>query len=78
MECQDTGVRGQVALYEFAPITEPLAEAIYSRPSLKQLKTLARADGWKPLRHWAFHRVKDQTIALPELQRITWRLDFAS
>ncbi len=78
VECQDTGVRGQIALYEFAPITEPLAEAIHQRPSLKQLKQLSQADGWKPLRHWAFHRVQDQTIALPELQRITWRLDFAS
>ena len=76
LECQESGVRGRIAIYEFAAITEPIAEAISNRQSLIQLRATASEQGWKPLRQIAFQRVADGTISLSELQRITWRLDF--
>ncbi|MCS1410845.1 MAG: putative type II secretion system protein HxcR [Verrucomicrobia subdivision 3 bacterium] len=77
VECQQTGIKGRIAIYEFAPIDESLAEAIYSRASLTQLRRAAKSMGWKPLRQLAFHRIQDGTISLAELQRVTWRLDFS-
>ena len=77
VECQETGVKGRLAIYEFAAITESLAEAIYDRKGLIHLRKIAREFGWQPLRNIAFQRVFDGTLSLPELQRVTWRLDFA-
>ena len=77
IECQETGVKGRLAIYEFAPITEALAEAIYERKGLIQLRKTASNHGWKPLRNIAFRRIQDGSLSLLELQRVTWRLDFA-
>ncbi len=77
VECRQTGVKGQIALYEFTPIDETLAEAIHDRQSLAQLRKAAKDNGWRPLRQTAFHRVQDGTISLADLQRVTWRLNFS-
>ena len=75
VECRQTSVKGQIALYEFAVIDETMAEAIHARASLAQLRKAAKANGWRTLRQIAFHRVQDGTISLSELQRVTWRID---
>ena len=77
VECQDIGVKGRLAIYEFAPIDETLAEAIHTRKGLIQIKQIASDLGWRPLRKIAFQRVQDGTLSLRELQRVTWRLDFS-
>ena len=75
IECRQTGVKGQIALYEFAVIDEITTEAIHNQASLAQLRKAAKATGWRPLRQIAFHRVQDGTLSLSELQRVTWNLD---
>lgn len=75
VECRQTGVKGQIALYEFAVINEATAEAVHDRASLAQLRKAAKANGWRPLRQIAFRRVQDGTISLSELQRVTWKID---
>lgn len=75
IECRQTGVKGQIALYEFAIINEITTEAIHAQASLAQLRKTAKTNGWRPLRQIAFHRVQDGTISLSELQRVTWNLD---
>ena len=75
VECRQTGVKGQIALYEFAVINETTTEAIHDRASLAQLRKAAKATDWRPLRQIAFHRVQDGTISLSELQRVTWKID---
>ena len=77
VECQETGVKGRLAIYEFAPIDESLADAIYQRASLLQLRQTALQTGWQSLRTVAFQHVLGENLSLPELQRITWKLDFA-
>ncbi len=77
VECQGIGVKGRMAIYEFAPIDETLAEAIHTRKGLIQIKQIAAELGWQPLRRIAFKRVQDGTLSLKELQRVTWRLDFS-
>ena len=77
VECQNTGVKGRLALYEFASINELLAEKIYQRAGLVELRSSATQLGWRSLRDVAFHRVQEGTLSLTELQRITWKLDFA-
>jgi type II secretory ATPase GspE/PulE/Tfp pilus assembly ATPase PilB-like protein len=77
IECQNKGVKGRLAIYEFAPITELLAEAIYEKKGLIQLRKMASNQGWQPLRKIAFQRIQDGSLSLAELQRVTWRLDFA-
>lgn len=75
VECRQTGVKGQIALYEFAVINEATAEAVHERASLAQLRKAAKANGWRPLRQIAFRRVQDGIISLSELQRVTWKID---
>lgn len=77
VECQESGVKGRLAIYEFAPIDESLAHAIYQRTSLLQLRQTALKIGWQSLRTVAFQHVLGENLSLLELQRITWRLDFA-
>ena len=77
VECQEKGMKGRMAIYEFAAINESLAEAINQQVGLIQLRKIAIEQGWKPLRQEAFQRVQDGTLSLAELQRVTWRLDFA-
>ena len=75
VECRQTGVKGQIALYEFAVINETTTEAIHDQASLAQLRKTTKTTGWRPLRQIAFHRVQDGTISLSELQRVTWKID---
>ncbi len=77
LECQGTGSRGRIAIYEMAAVDEPFAEAIHDGASVGTLRQAAGANGWIPMRQAAFHRVQDGSITLGELKQLTWRLDFS-
>ncbi|MDG1891792.1 MAG: GspE/PulE family protein [Verrucomicrobiota bacterium] len=76
-DCGQRGYRGRVAIYEFFPMNDALAESIAKGMTEIGLKQEARRFGWRSLRESAFQKIQDGEIGLDELRRVTWRLSTA-
>ncbi len=71
MECNDTGYRGRVALYEVMPITEDIKDAILQGASVNEMKELGRKHGMKTLREAGLQKIREGMTTIPEIMRVT-------
>jgi len=71
MECNDTGYRGRVALYEVMAITDAMKDGILQGAQAGELKELARKNGMKTLREAGLQKIRDGMTSIPEVMRVT-------
>lgn len=71
MECNDTGYRGRVALYEVMPITEDIKDAILQGASVNEMKELGRKHGMKTLREAGLQKIREGMTTIPEIMRVS-------
>ncbi len=70
-ECNFTGLKGRVALYEMMLMTQPLRDLIARHPSIDDIRQLAKEEGMMPLRQAGLRRVLDGMTTVEEVLRVT-------
>jgi type IV pilus assembly protein PilB len=70
-ECNFTGVKGRVALYEVMPVTPDLKDMILKGASTSELRALAQTQGMSSLRQSGLRKVLDGTTTMEEVLRVT-------
>lgn len=70
--CNDTGYRGRVALYEVMPIGEEIKELILEGASALEIKKKAIASGMKTLRMSGLTKLKEGLTSVEEILRSTF------
>ena len=71
LECRMTGYRGRAGLYELLNVTEAARAAIHPVPDIARLRTLALADGLRPLRMAGTIKVAEGLTTIEEVLRAT-------
>lgn len=72
-DCNGTGYRGRIALFEFLPIGEELEEAIASEAGTIRIRRLAEESGFKSLQHSARPLITKGVTTPEEVLRATIR-----
>jgi type IV pilus assembly protein PilB len=72
-ECNFSGFRGRVAIYEVLPFGESLKELVFERASAAAIKKEACALGMKTLRESGIAKVRSGITTLEEVFRVTER-----
>ncbi len=70
-ECDDTGYRGRVAIYEIMPITNRIKDLITAKAASHEIFTEAEREGVESLRRAGIKKVIDGITSLDELLRVT-------
>lgn len=70
--CNDTGYRGRVALYEVMPVREDIRELILEGASATEIKKKAVAGGMKTLRMSGLTKLKEGVTTVDEILRSTF------
>ena len=70
-ECNNTGYRGRIAIYEIMMITEEIREFIQNSASANELKREAIRQGMKTLRMSALTKLREGVTTLEEVVRNT-------
>lgn len=70
--CNDTGYRGRIALYEVMPIGEEIKELILEGASALEIKKKAIASGMKTLRMSGLTKLKEGLTSVEEILRSTF------
>ncbi|MCC6234832.1 MAG: type II/IV secretion system protein [Verrucomicrobiales bacterium] len=73
-QCGQRGYRGRLAIYEFFPISDTIADLIVPAVKTGTLRQAARAEGWRSLREMGWIKVQEGSIAVSEQRRLTHRL----
>jgi type IV pilus assembly protein PilB len=71
VECNNTGYRGRVGIYEVMPITAPVRDLILDRGSTSDIKKQAMADGMQSLRMDALWKLKKGITTAEEVLKET-------
>jgi general secretion pathway protein E len=74
-QCQGTGYRGRVGIYEFVNVTLELQEAILRRVSTAQLVDIARRHGYRNLREDGLIKAWRGVTSVDEVLRVTGTAD---
>ena len=74
-ECNDTGYRGRVALYEIMILSERLKEMVIEGASTSRLKKQAILDGMRSLRQTGIQKIKERLTTIEEVLTTTVRDD---
>ncbi len=69
--CNFTGMKGRVAIYEVMPITEELRNGILRSAPTAELREIAQSQGMKTLRQSGLLKVLDGTTTIEEILRVT-------
>jgi type IV pilus assembly protein PilB len=69
--CNNTGMRGRVAIYEVMPISETLRDMILEEASTAELREQAQKEGMKTLRQAGLAKVVEGVTTLEEVLRVT-------
>ena len=69
--CNFTGMKGRVALYEVMPITDEVRDLILHNAPASELGAAARKQGMKSLRQAGLMKVLDGTTTLEEVLKVT-------
>ena len=72
-ECNQTGYKGRVGVYELLVMNETLREAVRSTAQVSQVKMLARASGMKTMREDGLDKVVAGLTTLDEILRVVPR-----
>ncbi len=75
IECENTGYRGRVAVYEFFLMNDEIADLITPGVKASALRQAAMKAGWHPLRWHGWPRVQSGLISIEELQRISGHIN---
>ncbi|VAW35060.1 Type IV fimbrial assembly, ATPase PilB [hydrothermal vent metagenome] len=70
-DCNGTGYKGRIALYEVMPFTETLKELVLNGASSSELKKQAIVEGMQSLRMSGLSKVEDGTTTLEEILKAT-------
>ncbi|MBC3885802.1 GspE/PulE family protein [Undibacterium griseum] len=70
-QCQQTGYRGRVGIYEFVEVTTALQAAIVQRMPAHELTQLARRDGYRNLREDGLIKARNGMTTIDEVMRVT-------
>ncbi|MBV8122316.1 MAG: Flp pilus assembly complex ATPase component TadA [Alphaproteobacteria bacterium] len=70
-ECQDTGYRGRVGIYEMVEVVEPLQEAILHRLPVHEVVEIARSAGVRSLRQDGLVKAAAGVTSVDEVMRVT-------
>ena len=71
VECNNTGYRGRVGVYEVMPITAAVRDLILDRGSTSEIKKRAMADGMQTLRMDALYKLKKGVTTAEEVLKET-------
>lgn len=71
--CNDTGYRGRVALYEVMPIGEQIRELILQGASSDEVKKMAISQGMKTLRMSGLGKIKEGSTTVEEVVNSTFK-----
>ena len=70
-DCNNTGYKGRIALYEVMPMTEELKSAVVDGANTIELKKLAIRNGMKTLRQSGLSKVLEGVTSFREVLRVT-------
>ncbi|HDJ28496.1 MAG TPA: type IV-A pilus assembly ATPase PilB [Proteobacteria bacterium] len=70
-DCNNTGYKGRIALYEVMPMTEELKNAVVNEANTIELKNMAIKNGMKTLRQSGLSKVLDGVTSFREVLRVT-------
>ena len=70
-QCNGTGYRGRIALYEVMPISEELRDLVLNGASASEIKRCAVSLGMKTLRQSAISKLKEGVTTVAEVVRVT-------
>jgi type IV pilus assembly protein PilB len=73
-ECNDTGYRGRIAIFEIFLLDEEIQDLICSRASTSELRRTARERGMRTLRENGWEKVAAGLTTIEEITRITGAL----
>jgi type IV pilus assembly protein PilB len=65
--CNNTGVKGRLAIYELMPMTEKVKEAVMSGATSNDLRKLARSEGMRTLRRSGLLKLKRGQTTIEEV-----------
>jgi len=71
LECNHTGYRGRVAIYEFFLLDEEIQDMVAANAGTSELRKAAMERGMKTLRQDGWNKVLDGETSIEEIQRIT-------
>jgi type IV pilus assembly protein PilB len=69
--CNGSGYKGRLAIYEIMPVTQDLADLIFKRADLNDLRTQAEKDGMRTLRNVAVEKWKSGITSSDEVISVT-------
>ena len=72
VQCNDTGYRGRIGVYEMMPITPRLRNKIAAKASTEEIEALAIEEGMSTLRDSAARLVKEGVTSIEEMKRIVY------
>ncbi|MFT5128661.1 MAG: type II secretory ATPase GspE/PulE/Tfp pilus assembly ATPase PilB-like protein, partial [Rhodothermales bacterium] len=75
LECDETGYRGRVAVYEFFLMNEDLADSVARGGTTTELRAFAIRSGMITLRQDGWRKVAAGLTTIKEIQRITSSCD---
>ncbi len=70
-DCNNTGYKGRIALYEVMPITDELRAAVINGANTIELKDIAIRNGMKTLRQSGLSKVLEGITSFKEVLRVT-------
>jgi general secretion pathway protein E len=70
-QCQSTGYKGRMAIYEMAGVTPDLHEAILTRRPTQELQRIAARHGYRTLREDGLIKARKGETSLEEVLRVT-------
>jgi type IV pilus assembly protein PilB len=65
--CNNTGVKGRLAIYELMPMTEKVKEAVMAEATSNDLRRLARIEGMRTLRRSGLLKLKRGQTTIEEV-----------
>jgi type IV pilus assembly protein PilB len=65
--CNNTGVKGRMAIYELMPMTESIKEAVMNGATSNELRKLARTEGMRTLRRSGLLKLKRGQTTIEEV-----------
>jgi type IV pilus assembly protein PilB len=66
-KCSGSGYKGRVAIYEIMSMTQALADLVYAKADLNELRFQAEADGMRSLRQVAIEKLKLGITSIDEV-----------
>ncbi len=75
VQCNETGYRGRIGVYEMMPITNKLRNIIANKGTTEDIERAALAEGMSTLKNSAGRLVKEGTTSIEELKRIVYAED---